>query len=195
MSKKQRSLKQLITVVLTALMLTLTLTPAFAKANTKMPVLNASKAQLVIGKSFDFNVKNKAKNVKYQWISSNEKVATVDANGIVTGISKGKTTITCRVKLSGYYVRVNASVTVYKPAVIVSISNPIETIKVGESYDLDADKTPASSNDKLTWTSSDKSIANPEFNGYFKALKAGTVTITCTSVSGRSDSVTIKVIN
>ncbi len=54
---------------------------------------------------------------------------------------------------------------------------------------------PVSTTDEVTWTSSDEEIANPSYNGFFKALKTGTVTITCTSVSGRSDSVTIKVLD
>lgn len=194
MSKKQRIIfKQLITVVLTAMLMTIAVTPAFAKGKVKAPAFNTNQVTVVISKSFDLNIKNLPKKATYQWSVMNGKVATVDKNGVVTGVSKGKTTVNCKVKKDGKYTRLTANVTVLKPAVKVLINNPIKTIKVGEGYDLNADLIPASSNDKLTWTSSDKTIAKPEFNGYFKALKEGTVTLTGTSVSGRSDSVTIQV--
>lgn len=196
MSKKQSNVfKQLITIVLTAIILTITVTPAFAKGKAKAPALNSTAVSIVIGKSFNFNIYNLPKKATYQWEIGNVNVATVDKAGVVTGVKKGKTTITCRAKIAGKYTRIVASVTVLKPAIKVTINNKIETIKVGEYCDLNVDVIPASSNDKMTWTSSDKTIAKPEFNGFFKALKVGTVTITCTSVSGRTDSVTIKVTN
>lgn len=194
MNKKQRTgMKIFTTIVLSIVLIFTTITPAFAK--TKEPTLNVTNKTILVGKSIDLNVKNKIANATYEWTSSKEKVATVDKNGVVTGSSKGEAIIHCKIKLSNKVYRLQAKIKVLKPAIKVTINNKIENIKVGESYNLNSSILPASSNDEVTWTSSDEKIASPQFNGYFKALKEGTVTITCTSVSGRSDSVTIIVSN
>ena len=40
-------------------------------------------------------------NLKLEWSSSNEKVATVDANGLVKGVGPGKTKITVKTGKTG----------------------------------------------------------------------------------------------
>ena len=65
----------------------------------------------------------------------------------------------------------------------------------GQEYDLNRVLGPKSSNDKTTWTTSDASIAKPDSLGKFTALKEGKVTITGTTMSGKSDSVTIMVVD
>jgi hypothetical protein len=54
---------------------------------------------------------------------------------------------------------------------------------------------PFTSNDITTWTSSDNSIAKPDKNGKFTALKAGTVTITGKTFSGKTDSMTVRILD
>lgn len=191
-----RTFKMLATFVLTIAMVLATVTPAFAAKAKKAPALNSTEQTICIGKTFDFNLLNEAKNVTVKWSSSNTKVATVDAaSGLVLGVARGNTNIHCVVTTADKTTyRLMAKVTVIKPAVKVEITNKITNLKVGKTYNLDAIMIPKSANDSVTWSTSDKTIANPASNGVFKALKAGKVTITATTISGRKDSVTIQIL-
>ena len=51
-------------------------------------------------------IKQIGKVKKIQWKSSNKKVATVSKNGLLTGLKKGKTTITAKVKKSEYQIKI-----------------------------------------------------------------------------------------
>lgn len=157
------------------------------------PTISKKSFDLIVGKTYDLNIKNASKGAKYQWSSGDNKIATVDKNGLVKGIASGTTKITCKVTSSGKTYTLSSTVNVIKGAKSVTILKSTEWLKVGETLDLDHKLSPGSSNDKITWTSSDTSIAKPNSKGKFKALKGGEVTITATSVSGAKASVTIKV--
>ncbi|NLO08805.1 MAG: hypothetical protein GX129_02935 [Clostridiales bacterium] len=195
MSKELRSaVKRLAVLVMAFVMVTAAFTPALAAPAKKAPSLNATEATIVVGKSFNFNVNNKIKGSTYSWRVTNEDVAVInEKNGVVTGVAKGSTSVLCRVSTGTTNYLLRGKVTVLKPAVKVTIANPVEDLEVGEYYRLRADLLPESSNDIITWTSSNDSIILVDKDGSFAAKKAGTVTITATSKSDRSDSITIKV--
>ncbi len=189
---KKGMLKKLIMMVLTAAFVMSAITPAWAAAVKKEPALNATEKTIVVGKTFNFDIENKIKGSTYEWKVGNTKVATINAaNGVVTGVAPGSTTVSCKISNSGKVYRLTAKLTVLKPAVKVTITNKVTSLKVKDYYKLKVSITPASSNDQITWTSSDSSIAKIDQDGSFAAKKAGTVTFTATAVSGRSDSVTI----
>lgn len=195
MSKKlSKVLKKLTMVAVALAMVISTISPAFAKAAVKAPTLNATEVTIVVGKSFNFNINGKIKGATYEWSANNDEVVTINkANGVVTGVGEGKTNIFCRVKADGKIYRLAAKVTVLKPAVRVAITNPVDTLDVKDYYKLNVKLTPASSTDIVTWSSSDEDIAKVDPDGSFAVRKAGTVTITASTLSGRKDSVTIKV--
>lgn len=185
----------LTTLALAVAMVTTMLVPALAAVEKKAPTLNATKKTIVIGKTFNFNINNKIKGSSYEWTSSNEDVVTVnEKNGVVTGVAKGQANIHCKIDVSGTTYRLTAKVTVLKPAVKVEISNPVDSLDVKEYYRLKTKLTPESSDDIITWTSSDEDIADIEKDGSFVAKKSGKVTFTAKALSGRSASVTIKIL-
>ena len=112
------------------------------------------------------------------WESSDPKIATVTSEGKVKGVKYGTATITCTSVATG--VKATCQVTVGK--VIISMSEfslkrSRETILIPILYPTDlADKS-------VTWESSDTSIATVNEEGRVKGIKAGTATITCTSVA------------
>ena len=118
------------------------------------------------------------------WSSTKPEVATVDANGLVTSVGKGSTSI-------------KASKEGYKDGSI-SISVDFETIKVtaagktdllvGESVQLSADK------DGVTWTSSDNSVATVDNTGKVTAVKIGSATIKAEKENMNPGSATINVV-
>ncbi|MDD3173959.1 MAG: Ig-like domain-containing protein [Herbinix sp.] len=176
------------------IMSVMVISPVFADAATQ-PTLTKTTRNILVGKQYNLNINNKVKKSTYVWSTSNKKIATVNSKGIVTGVSQGAATITCKIKTPVKTYRLTCKVTIIKPAKLFSIKNKITALNLGQKYNLDRTLTPSTSNDKTTWTSSDVKIASPDKKGKFTALKTGTVTITGTTLSGAKDSVTIKVVD
>ena len=66
----------------------------------------------------------------------------------------------------------------------LKLSRTTIALAIGEKYSLLPYVKPTNSTDKITYTSSDKSIATVTSKGTIKAMKAGTVTITVKTSSG-----------
>ena len=112
------------------------------------------------------------------WKSSNTAVATVTSTGKVKGVKAGTATITCTSKATG--LKATCKVTVGK----VVIGTSEFTIKKSRSAILYATVYPSDLTDKrVTWKSSNTSIATVTAEGKVKGIAAGTATITCTSVA------------
>ncbi|MBR2229260.1 MAG: leucine-rich repeat protein [Prevotella sp.] len=112
------------------------------------------------------------------WKSSNTAVATVTSAGKVKGVKAGTATITCTSKATG--LKATCKVTVGK----VVIGTSEFTIKKSRSAILYATVYPSDLTDKrVTWKSSNTSIATVTAEGKVKGIAAGTATITCTSVA------------
>ncbi len=188
------TLLAVIMVLISALTMPASLVQASAKA-APPPVFTKLSYYVLLKDTSKLGIKNKVKGSVYEWTTSNKKIASVAKDGTVKGISKGTVTITCKIKTPKKSYSLKSKVTVIKPAVVFEIYNKIKVMNVGQEYDLNRMITPASSNDKTIWSSSNKKIAVPDQNGKFKVLKEGTVTIKGTTLSGKSDSVTIKVID
>ena len=125
------------------------------------------------------------------WTSSDTKIATVSSSGKVKGVKYGTATITCTSVATG--ATATCKVTVGK--VIISMSE--FTLKRSRTTVLTATVYPSSLTDKsVTWTSSDTKIATVTSEGKVKGIKAGTATITCTSVAtGLSGTCTVTVLS
>ena len=118
-----------------------------------------------------------------EWSSSDESVATV-SKGVVTGVSKGKATITAT--YNGYRVTYSVTVTdviTYK----LYLSSSSLSVATGKNNKFTAllgiytngKQTGATEiSSKCTWTSSDESIATVSNIGLVTGVKVGTVTIT-----------------
>lgn len=107
------------------------------------------------------------------WTSSDSSVASVDGNGLVTGLKSGTVTITASANGTSATCTVNISSTG------TTISASSLSLKVGEKATLTASVTGA--NSSVTWTSSDSSVAGVDGSGVVTAQKAGTATITATA--------------
>ncbi len=165
-----------------------------AKAAVKEPAISKS-VDILVGEKYSLNVSNKVKNSTYKWTSSNKQVATVTSKGLVTGIKKGTTDITCTVKTPKVTYYLLSKVTVRDSATAIKINNKVTVLNLGQKYDLNRTLTPATSNDKTVWSSSNTKIAKPDSLGKIKALKVGEVKITAKTLSGKTDSVMIKVVD
>lgn len=181
----------LVVAMLFALVITV---PTVADAAAK-PSISKKSQNILVGKKYDFNIKNKIKGSTYTWSSSNKKVATVDKKGVVTGVKKGTATITCVIKAPKKTYEISAKVAIKAPATKFVINNKVTALNLGQKYDLNRTLTPKTSNDLTTWTTSNSKIAKPDSKGLFTALKEGKVTITGKTLSGKTDKVTIEVVD
>ena len=118
---------------------------------------------------------------RVRWISSNEKAATVDENGTVTGVARGNARISA-IAEDGSNIRANISIQVIQNPETVQLDKAEVTVDVGKTGTLKATVLPKTANDKnVVWTSSDESIATVNASGRITGLKLGECEIICTS--------------
>lgn len=119
-----------------------------------------------------------------KWTTSNKKVATVSSSGVIKAVGAGTATITAT--SSDGNAKAYCKVKVNQPTTGVSVSPTKMNVNIGAIKAITATVKPAdATNPKVTWTSSDESIATVDSNGVVKGLKAGKVTITVTTASGK----------
>ncbi len=117
---------------------------------------------------------------KVEWSSSNDDMATVDENGVVTAKAEGEVIITA--KKSGF--EATTTITIKRMALnSIAIKNKITEMLKGQTELLEVIFEPENTTDSkdITWSSSDEEVATVDENGNLVALKAGEVTITATS--------------
>lgn len=115
--------------------------------------------------------------------SSDTDIATVDKFGNVVARKVGTAVITVTTSRG---LTENCLVTVFSPAASVKLSSNSETLFVNRSVELKVELAPSDTTDKVSWSSSDESIAAVDGNGKVTALSKGVATITATADSGIS---------
>ena len=133
-------------------------------------------------------------NKAVTWKSLNEAVATVDANGVVTAIAVGETTITVTTA-DGSNLSATCKVTVVPtPAASITLNTTAVTLKATETATLTTTILPATTTNKaVTWKSDNEAIATVDANGVVTAIAVGEANITATTTDGTNLSATCKV--
>ena len=120
------------------------------------------------------------------WKSSNTKSVSIDNNGLVIGLKQGKATITATA-VDGSGKKATCEVVVANLAKQIQITGE-NAVKAGKKLKLTATVLPdTTSNKKLEWTTSDKSIATVDAAGSVTAKKVSeenSVIITAKSKDG-----------
>jgi len=120
---------------------------------------------------------------KVTWTSENEKVATVDENGVVTGVKRGNARIVA-VAADGSNLRANISVKVTQTAEEITLDKAEATVDAGRNIVLKATVLPKDTDDKkVIWSSTDESVATVNKQGRVTGVALGDCEIICTSVS------------
>ena len=143
-----------------------------------------------------------ATNKAVTWSSSNTAIATVDGSGTVKGVAPGTATITVKTDDGGKTATATVSVKeATAPTVkVTSVTLNRSSVTINGDYEeikLTATVAPATATDQsLTWTSDDPSVASVDGNGLVTIHKKGKARITATSNdgSGRSDACLFDVI-
>ena len=156
--------------------------------------VSLSKTKVSLGKGQTFTLTPTLGNVSgagltLKWTSSKPKVATVDANGVVTAKAKGTTTITVKT-FNGK--KAKCKVTVKKAPKKVTLKPVNGSINVGSTAKYTV-KLPKGSAGGYTFTSSNTAVATVTNDGVVKGIAAGTVTITVTTHNGKTAKATLTV--
>lgn len=136
-----------------------------------------------------------ATNKNVQWSSGDENVATVSSLGVITGVKEGTTTIKVETEDGGF--TANCSVTVTKsstpptpPVTTVKVTGVTVTpdsynLNVGETIQLSARVKPSdATNKKVSWSSSDVSVASVNEVGLVSGNKVGNAVISVKTEDG-----------
>jgi uncharacterized protein YjdB len=126
------------------------------------------------------------------WTSSNESVATVDANGLVTAVAGGSCTITATT--SGSQKTATCSVIVTQMVTSITLSQTTAVLELEASVYLTASVLPDNAaNKEVVWSSSDEDIARVSRFGKVTAEYYGTAVITCEAADGSGVKATCKI--
>ena len=130
-----------------------------------------------------------ASNKNYTWETSDENIATVDENGIITAIAEGIATITVTTqdgqKTDTSIITVLSSEDPFIEVTGILISPKEFSLEIENTLQLTAQISPVDANNQgYTWTSSDTTIATVDNNGLVTAIAEGTTSITVTTEEG-----------
>lgn len=178
------------------------------KAKDKAQKKNTTYCMFAIISKNPFVVRSEGMEQKYYWITDKKGMYKVDGrddmcegNIKYTKTTKKYKSYTCTVakfvKLKNYDSTIskkNAKVNKLKKALTNTVTiKGTKKAKVGSTIKLTAKKKYSESYNKVTWKSSDDSIASVDQNGKVSVKQAGDVTITATlSVSGKKAEYKIK---
>lgn len=117
------------------------------------------------------------------WVTSDESIATVDENGIVTAVKNGVTYITAISKDGDYEATCVVNVVTHLADMKISVGNVRLFYK--DTYQLKTVIMPYDTSDKtIVWSTSDAEVATVNENGIVTAVGRGTATITAITVDG-----------
>lgn len=155
------------------------------KVSSKKITLNVTSKSIYKGATYNLKatMSPSSSTDKVTYKSSNTAIAKVSSSGVVTAVSKGTATITAKTT-SGK--TATCKITVKIPATSVKLNKTSVTVGVGTTYTLKATMSPTSTTDKVTYKSSNTSIATVSSTGKITGKKVGKVTITAKTTNGKT---------
>ena len=144
--------------------------------------LNVSSLRLRVKQKYTVKVTGLAKGDSVvAWSTGNKKIARVSQKGVVTGKARGNTIITIRLA-SGYTkkIRVYVQKGLVKTTAL-KISNTRLNLKKGRRYTLRTTVAPVTSQEKVTFKSSNSKVVSVNAKGKIYAKKKGKARITVRS--------------
>jgi len=125
------------------------------------------------------------------WSSDDETIATVNSEGVVTGVKKGQTFINVETD-NGKTAYCKLTVTAAEPIAITLPKNV--SVYVGGTITLTPTLTPEGAETALTWISDDPSIARVSADGVLTGVAEGLALVTVSTSNGlTSNSCKVKV--
>lgn len=123
-----------------------------------------------------------ATNTNVTFKSLNEKVATVDANGVVTGVSEGNADIVITTEEGGFEAKCTVRVDGIDARGIERVGDKTVTMGLNQTRQLQVKITPSDTTNKnVQWTSSNNSVDTVDSNGVVTSKNSGSTIITATT--------------
>lgn len=139
-------------------------------------ILDSAKSKAKI--TTTWNGKNVTKSAKYR--SSNNKIAKVNKNGVITAVKPGTVKITTKYKGKTK----TTKITVKKAK--LSLNKKTIELSVGQKFTLKSFANKSTiANKNVKWTSSNNNVACINKNGVITTKKSGTTTISCKTTIGK----------
>jgi len=135
-----------------------------------------------------------AVNREVIWASSDESVAAVSQNGIVSPVGVGETVITVS-SVSDNSIKAECGVIVsasVEPESISLSDTSISLSKLGSTVSLETNILPENADSRVTWTSSDTNVAQI-YDGIIVSGESGTAVITAATSNGKTAQCTVTV--
>lgn len=160
----------------------------------KSMTLDPESASIYVGDTLQIMAVFDPEDATYQtvtWSSTNEDVATVDENGLVTGESEGEVSISAVYKdpyTGDVWEPLYCRIQVLKPLVPVTgiqVNPKEQNIFIGGSFQLQAAVQPEDASDQsVTYQSSDTDVATVDEKGIVTGVASGSAVIICRTVEG-----------
>ena len=152
--------------------------------------------QMVIGDTLKLGAEKKPSdatdNLTYE--SSDEQVATVDENGVITALAKGEITITIKGDDVAKTITVNIAEKRIPVTAITGNMSDTMTLTAGENTQLICSVVPENATEQtITYSSSDSSVAAIGQDGVITAFNKGSTTITASAADGITKQMTLTV--
>lgn len=131
---------------------------------------------------------NDATNTSVVWTSSNKSVAIVNANGRITALSPGNSTITVTTVSGGETASCQVTVTEVAPIKTtgVQLNKTSTTLSINDTEQLTATVLPSNSNNKkVQWKSDNLNVVEVSSTGKISAISPGTANVTVTTEDGK----------
>lgn len=126
-----------------------------------------------------------ATNTNVTFKSLNEKVATVDANGVVTGVSEGNADIVITTEEGGFEAKCTVRVDGIDARGIERVGDKTVTMGLNQTRQLQVKITPSDTTNKnVQWTRSNNSVTTVDSNGVVTSKNSGSTIITATTHNG-----------
>lgn len=130
-------------------------------------------------------IPSNATNTNVTFKSLNEKVAIVDANGVVTGVSEGNADIVITTEEGGFEAKCTVRVDGIDARGIERVGDKTVTMGLNQTRQLQVKITPSDTTNKnVQWTSSNNSVATVDSNGVVISKNSGSTIITATTHNG-----------
>lgn len=187
-------MKKLISLLM-AFCLLLPVIPVLAEETTTIS-FEAGEVSVPVGRSVNLKTTiTPKKNLKLEWSSSDESIATVSARGGVKGIAVGEAVITAKAAEDGS-IAATCKVTVVLPVRKIVFAEKKLDLAAGMTLKLGITVEPADATNKaLVFTSSNEKVATVDADGVITAVGKGAAKITAAAKDGSNvrTAITVKV--
>lgn len=182
-------------IVLTAFLLALVGSPVSVKAAPDVK-LNVKTVTIIKGRTFSLKVYNTDEDQAISYFTSDETIAVVDKEGVITGVATGDVIITVKIfnKDGKEADLLKCEVTVGLPAISVKFTKSELEMAVGMRRIVKTLIQPGNSVEKVQFYSEDTSIATVSDSGRIIAKAEGITYIHAILSNGKFDTCTVTIV-